>query len=100
MKKEERQEKMEKPRPYIAFGAQETVTGIQIEKRKLRMERAEKIGESFTRVTEEECVNPYKIQALAFISEDKPIPEEIIQKMQEFEYGSRNKLNTTTITTG
>jgi len=86
MKKKEQRNLIEKPKPYIAHGSQKIVTEEDITKRKIRMERAEQLGESFTRVTEEECVNPYKIQALALIAEDKPVPEELVKKIQEFEY--------------
>lgn len=85
MKKKEQQIASEKPEPFFAFGSQEDVTEAEIENRKIRMERAEQIGECFTKVTEEEWVNPYKIQALALIAEDKPIPEELLKQIEEFE---------------
>lgn len=85
MKKKEQQIVSEKPEPFFAYGSQEDVTETELEKRKIRMERAEKIGECFTKVTEEEWVNPYKIQALALIAEDKSIPEELLKQIEEFE---------------
>ena len=85
MKKKEQQIISEKPKPFYAFGSKEEVTEEEVKRRKIQMERAEKLGESFTKVTEEEWVNPYKIQALALIAEDKPIPEELIKKIEEFE---------------
>ena len=79
MKKKEQQIVSEKPEPFFAYGSQEDVTETELENRKIRMERAEKIGECFTKV------NPYKIQALALIAEDKPIPEELLKQIEEFE---------------
>ena len=35
--------------------------------------------------TEQEYENPYKVEALIYISEDKSIPEELLKKIEEFD---------------
>lgn len=76
---------LQKPKPFIVPGSQNPVTAEEIERRKRRIERLEKIGERPTRVTEEEYVNPYKLKAIALISEDKDVPEELMKKIEDFE---------------
>ena len=76
---------LEKPKPFIAPDSQIPVTSQEIERRKRRLERLKEIGERPTRVTEEEFVNPYKLEAIALISEDKEVPKELIKKIEEFE---------------
>lgn len=76
---------LQKPKPFIAPGSQIPVTSKDIEKRKRKIERLEQIGERPTRVTEEEFENPYKLEAIALITEDKEVPEELLKKIEEFE---------------
>ena len=79
-------EKTNRPIPFIAFGSSEPVTLEEIEKRKRIIERAEELGINITGVdTEKEYENPYKVEALIYIMDDKQIPEELIKKIQEFE---------------
>lgn len=76
---------LQKPKPFIAPGSQTPITEEDIKKRKRKIERLEQIGERPTRVTEEEYENPYKLQAIALIEEDKDVPEELIKQIKEFE---------------
>lgn len=76
---------LQKPKPFIASGSQTPITEEDIKKRKRKIERLEQIGERPTRVTEEEYENPYKLQAIALIEEDKDVPEELIKQIKEFE---------------
>ena len=76
----------EKPAPFIAFGSTEPISKEEIEKRKRIIERAEKLGIKVTSLdTELEYENPYKVEALVYIMDDKPVPEELIKKIAEFE---------------
>lgn len=76
---------LQKPKPFIAPGSQIPVTSEEIERRKKRLERLEQIGEKPTRVTEDEYVNPYRLEAIALINEDKEVPEELMNKIDEFD---------------
>lgn len=79
-------DKRTKPAPFIAFGSTEPISKEEIEKRKRIIERAEKLGIKVTSLdTELEYENPYKVEALVYIMADKPVPEELIKKIQEFE---------------
>ena len=77
-------------KPFIAPGSDVPVTQEEIEKRKRRMERAEALGQSLTKVTSEnngieEYENPYRVKALEYIMADKEVPEELKNKIAEFE---------------
>lgn len=75
-----------KPAPFIAFGSTEPISKEEVEKRKRVIERAEKLGIKVTSLdTELEYENPYKVEALVYIMDDEPVPEELIKKIQEFE---------------
>ena len=81
---------LQKPKPFIAPGSQIPVTSEEIEKREKRIERLEQIGEHPTRVTEDEYVNPYKLEAIALINADKEVPEELMKKIEEFDKAHYN----------
>ncbi len=75
-----------KPEPFIAIGSTEPVSKEEIEKRKRIIEQAEKLGIKVTTLdVEHEYENPYKVEALIYIMDDEPVPEELIRKIQEFE---------------
>ena len=79
-------EKKTKPAPFIAFGSAEPISKEEVEKRKRIIERAEKLGIKVTSLdTELENENPYTVEALIYIMEDKPVPEELVKKIQDFE---------------
>lgn len=69
------------------------VTQEEIEKRKERMIRAEEIGASITKFDGEETENPYRVQALIYIMQDKEVPEDLKKKIKEFDkkYNIRRK---------
>lgn len=90
--KKDIREKRVKPAPYIADNSLEPVSKEEIEKRKRVIQRAERIGLSFTRLdTEGEYENPYKLEALKYINEDKEVPVELERKILEFEEEHRLK---------
>ena len=84
--------KLDKPAPFIAFGSTEQISNEEIEKRKRVIERAEKLGIHVTSLdVEVEYENPYKVEALIYIWEDKEVPEDIIKKMKEFEISKKTE---------
>ena len=90
--KKETNVSLQKPKPFIAPGSQTPITEDDIKKRERKIERLERIGERPTRVTEDEYENPYKMQAIALIEEDKDVPEELIKKIKEFEKSSFGRM--------
>lgn len=63
------------------------------EKRKRIIERAEKLSIHVTSLdTEVEYENPYKVEALVYIWDDKPVPQELIQRIEEFENAHKKQL--------
>ena len=77
-------------KPFIAHGSDVPVTKEEVEKRKRRIERAEALGQSLTKITFEndgieEYENPYRVKALEYIMADKEVPEELKNKIVEFE---------------
>ena len=76
---------LQKPEPFIAPESQKPISNDEIEKRKRMIARLEQIGENPTRVTDNEYENPYKLEAIALIAEDKDVPEELMEKIEEFE---------------
>lgn len=78
--------KKEKPEPFIAIGSTEPVSKEEIEKRKRVIERAEQLGIKVTSLdAEHEYENPYKVEALIYIMNDEPVPEDLVKKIEEFE---------------
>lgn len=78
--------KKKKPAPFIAYGSTESVSKEEIEKRQRVIERAEKLGIKVTSLdSEHQYENPYKVEALVYIMNDEPVPEELIKKIEEFE---------------
>ena len=78
--------KIDKPAPFIAFGSTDPISNEEIEKRKRVIERAEALGIHVTSLdVEVEFENPYKVKALIYIWEDKEVPKELLEKIEEFE---------------
>lgn len=75
----------QKPKPFIAPGSETPITSEEIKKREKRIQLLELIGEHPTRVTDDEFENPYRLKAIALISEDKDIPEELLEKIKKFD---------------
>ena len=78
-----------KPQPFIAPGSEKKVTQEEINKRRIKFERLEKIGEKHTVITgndgEGETENPYRIQAMILINQDKDVPEELLKQIEEYD---------------
>ncbi|WP_026658400.1 hypothetical protein [Butyrivibrio sp. AC2005] len=78
-----------KPQPFIAPGSEKKLTPEEINKRKVKFERLEKIGEKHTIITgydgEGETENPYRIKAMILINQDKDVPEELIKQIEEYD---------------
>ena len=90
MMKKNAQVLLQRPKPFIAPGSETPITSEEIEKRELRIKLLEQIGEHPTRVTENEFENPYRLKAMALISEDKDVPEELLQKIKSFDEEHHN----------
>lgn len=74
------------PKPFIAPGSTIKPTAEEIYNRKVKIKRAEEIGASITRVTDEEEVeNPYRVKALLYINKGEKVPEELKIKIKEFD---------------
>ncbi len=78
-----------KPQPFIAPGSEKKLTPEELNKRKIKFERLEKIGEKHTIVTgydeEGEKENPYRIKAMVLINQDKDVPEELLRQIEEYD---------------
>lgn len=74
---------MQKPKPFIAPGSETPITSEEIKKREKTIQLLELIGEHPTRVTDDEFENPYRLKAIALISEDKDIPEELLEQIKK-----------------
>ncbi len=89
--------KNKKPEPFIAPGAKELASKEEIEKRLRRIKRAKEIGQDLTRVDSENCEteNPYRVQALLYIMKDQEVPQDLKEKIKEFDVKYNNKLSKT-----
>lgn len=84
-----------KPKPFVAPGSNIKPTIEEIKDRELRIKRADEIGASITRVTDEqEYENPYRVKALIYINANKEVPEELKQKIKEFDNRHTKALKT------
>ena len=68
------------------------ITKEELEKRERRYNRLIQLGIEPTLITiEEEHENPYVIEALSYIFEDKDVPDVLIKKIKEYEFEESNK---------
>lgn len=70
------------------------VTEEEIRKRQVRLKLLEEIGASCTKFDGgNETENPYRVQALIYIMQDKEVPEDLKKKIKEFDkkYNIRRK---------
>lgn len=74
-----------RPKPFIAPGSTIQPTAKEIHDRQVKIKRAEEIGASITRITEEEIENPYRVKALLYINRGEQVPEELKIKIAEFD---------------
>ena len=95
MMKKNQQLSHQKPKPFIAPGSETPVTSKEIERRERIIKLLEQIGEHPTRVTEDEFENPYKLKAIALISEDKDVPAELLEKIKKFDEEHSRSLKST-----
>ena len=72
--------------PVIAPYSDIPVTEEEIRKRQVRLKRLEEIGASCTKFDgENETENPYRVQAMLYIMQDKEVPEDLKKKIKEFD---------------
>ena len=81
------------PEPFIAPYSNTPVTQEEIEKRLTKMKRAEEIGASITKVTDEGYENPYRVKALVYINKNQEVPDKLKKKIKEFDEHYKNKSN-------
>ncbi|WP_074885886.1 hypothetical protein [Butyrivibrio proteoclasticus] len=78
-----------KPLPFIAPGSEKKITPEEMNKRKIKFERLEKIGEKHTVITghdvDGETENPSRIKAMILINQDKDVPEELLKQIEEYD---------------
>ena len=93
MNKKIKESNNNRPKPFIAPGSNVAITRQEIEKREKRIARLEAIGQSVTKVTEEEeCENPYRVEALIYIMNDEDVPEELLEKIRKFDEKYKKKV--------
>lgn len=81
--------------PFIAPGSTTAVTNKELEKRRRKIQRAEALGISLTKVhnNENEYENPYKVEALMYILNDKDVPKDLQRKIELFDEQHKTKIN-------
>ncbi len=78
--------KNKKPAPFIAPGSEIPVTPEELERRKRKRQRLEKLGIDPTKIVDDgESENPYLVEAMVYISQDKDVPEEILRKIKQYD---------------
>lgn len=90
--------KDKKPSPFRAPGFKELASKEEIEKRLTRIKRAKEIGQDLTRVDSKNCEieNPYRVQALLYIMQDKEVPQELKDKIKKFDEQNNYKIRNIT----
>lgn len=76
------------PKPFIAPGSDVKPTKEELKKRQKKYNMLERIGVKTTIVggdVDPEYENPYRIEAMILINQDKDVPEELIQKIEEYD---------------
>ena len=76
------------PKPFIAPGSDVKPTEEELKKRQKKYNILERIGVKTTLVrgdVDPELANPYRIEAMLLISQDKDVPEELIKKIEEYD---------------
>lgn len=76
------------PKPFIAPGSEKKPTSAEIRKRQDKSKKLKKIGVSTTLLTSSDdtaCENPYRIQAMILINQDKEVPAELVKQIEDFD---------------
>lgn len=73
-----------KPAPFIAPCSDVPVSGEELARRERKYRRLQSIGVNPTRIVDEdgESENPYRVQAMVYISRDEEVPRELVEKMK------------------
>lgn len=83
---------LKKPSPFYAPGSEKPITDDEIKRRRERIDKAASIGLDITKLSpddSDEYVNPYKMEALSYISANKEIPNDLLLKIHEFDKNHR-----------
>ena len=78
------------PTPFIAPGSDIPITEEEIEFRKRKAERLKEIGINPYKFGPAEDENPYRVQAMILINQDKEVPEELLYKIEK--YNKKHKI--------
>jgi len=85
----QRREEIKKPSPFYAFGSTTPISKEEMERRQIRYQRLEKIGINPIMLNHddafEEKENPYKVEIMVLVNQDKEIPHELIEKMRAYD---------------
>ncbi len=76
------------PKPFIAPGSDVKPTKDELKQRQKKYKMLERVGVRTTIVREEadlEYENPYRIEAMILINQDKDVPEELIRQIEEYD---------------
>ncbi len=90
--KQNKNQNKKKPAPFYAPGSTTPVTQDELTKRKKRYNRMLSIGIDPTLLTEDEHENPYRIEAMLLINQDKDIPKELLEKIRIHDEEYRKKI--------
>lgn len=80
---------IKKPTPFYAVGSTTPISKEEMERRRIRYQRLMKLGINPTKITQddscEEHENPYRVEIMVLINQDKEIPQELIEKMRAYD---------------
>ncbi len=78
-----------KPAPFYATGSTTPVTQEELNKRKMRYHRLMAMGINPTLIVDtenaDEHENPYRVEVMLLINQDKEVPQELVEKMQQYD---------------
>ena len=76
---------LNKPEPYIAPYSDIPLTRKELDRRERQYRRLRQIGVYSILDEDVEIDNPYRIQAMIIINRDENVPEELIEKIKQFD---------------
>jgi len=88
------QKGIKKPAPFIAPYSNTPVSKAELERRKRKNRRLRNIGINPTKIVDEEgeAENPYRVQAMIYISRDEEVPKELLEKIKEYDVELKKRL--------
>ena len=78
-----------KPAPFYAIGSTIPITQEELNKRKTRYRRLMAMGINPMLIVDtenaDEHENPYRVEVMLLINQDKEVPQELVEKMQQYD---------------